>query len=67
MWLGVVMFCMNADAASCDVLISTKELYLTEEQCWNDVETISRDMVESVGAYRSNYACMKIDALGSPV
>ena len=66
MWLGVVLVCFTPDATSCDVLVNTQDLYLTEEQCWNDVEAVSSDLLNSMGAYRSNYACMKFDALGSP-
>lgn len=67
MWLGVVILCLNANATSCDVLINTSDLYLTEEQCWNDAEAISRDLKIELTAYRSNYSCMKFDAGGSPV
>ena len=66
MWLGVVLFCLTPDAASCDVLINTNKLYLTQEQCWNEAEIVALTIVNDAKAVRSSYACLPFEAAGKP-
>lgn len=58
MWLALVLYCSTPDVTSCNVVANVDKLYITEESCLQDANSVATYLI-SQNLYASS-GCLKI-------
>jgi len=59
MYLAMILFCSTPSADTCNNLVNTNQLHLTEEACTRDYEVAMQRFIE-MGVYSVRGACIQI-------